>query len=278
MSELMKRMQDVLLGESDNSQDIMNGVGVGLSTKICKINYNSTPNVPVGVWIVGQKKESDGIISEPGSIVGKTGKEIVRVENKDVEVFLQKNAIIPLVIRQRYNLFSPKKPEIACSSPLFRNYTEEVYGNKHGYRCGKDCPYRDKNLPIRCKIEFVLFGLAKTIGGEEIPCNIYAKGINYISFDNWMKTSTTAKLVKDGRVIEKSVRLCSHYLTLGTSPKRDGINEYYQGYFFKGDMVDNVEDYQRYSKLADDIVEFINSQKTTTETPPAISEDDDIPF
>jgi len=262
MSEIMKPNEDLLsaiigAGETSAHEDVTGSVRNHL---IAKINYEDC-GLPKGVWVIGQRKDQSGNVEECGRVIGTLGKAVKTIDGADFEILLQKNAIVPLVIRQRYNFYSEKNQSLNCHSPLIRNLYQEVHGSTHGYQCGNSCPYRDKNLNDRCRLEFVLFGLAISDEGREEPVVMYIKGASYIPFDDWKKSATIGKFDIGGKTIEKPVRLCTYYLTLGSVPRKKGMVNYFQGYFEKGDMIGSKEQFERYVALADELIASIEEQE-----------------
>lgn len=254
--------------------------GGGLRNIILKVNYNAD-DIPKGAWVYGQR-EKQGEIEFAGVAVGERVDVVRSIEGVEKKIALQKNAIIPLVIRQRHNFYNFNTPEENCSSPLFKHTNETIYGNVHGYPCNSDCPYKDKSRgSSRCKLEFVLFGIVPN-ENEDIPVVLYAKNTSYFSFLEWKKTANTGIFEIDGRQVQKPVRLCSYYLSLGSIPAKNGNIKYYQGYFEKGDMVEDVDKFKKYVAMADELVDVLDRQQknngnTSTQAKPALEQNSVIP-
>lgn len=129
-----------------------------------KINQNelASKHRP-GTWVVGMKKDKEQNITDDGA-------EVV--------------SFIPLTTRRSFSLYSMKDPNINCNSPLFKDWSDEVYGTKHGFRCGSACPHRAMESTPRCSAQIVVFGIAITKDGDEVFCIHYAKGSGYSAFND----------------------------------------------------------------------------------------------
>jgi len=245
-----------ILAEGQNAG--AESVNTGSNHIILKINYEDC-DIPAGVWVYGQKISND-VVEFAGNVPGELVKEKRIIDGAEREIVLQKNAIVPLVIRQRHNLYNMKNPDVNCTSPLFRSNYEKIYGDKHGYPCNDgSCPYKDKDLDIRCKLEFVVFGIIPT-DEEDIPVVMYIKGSSFMPLLEWKKGANTGTFEINGKSVQKPVKLCTYYLTLGSVPKKNGTARYFQGYFEKGDMITDVNAFKKYVDMADGLVDMLESQ------------------
>lgn len=260
-------IMEEILQEGQNAD--AENTGSSRNHVILKVNYEAE-DIDAGLWVYGQQK-NQGEIEFSGIPVGEVAIEERVVEGVERKVTLQKNALIPLLVRQRHNLYDQKNPDRNCSSPLFKSNYETVYGSNYGYPCNNNCPYRDKDLgDKRCKMEFVLFGVvpAQNEQDDDVPVVMYVKGASYMNFLEWKKSANVGLFEINGVQKQKPVRMCTFYMTLGTIPKKNGATKYFQGYFEKGDMITDLDAFKRYSVMADHLIDILdngNNQNTHQE-------------
>lgn len=252
---------EAILQEGQNAEG--ENTGSSRNHVILKINYEAE-GIDAGLWVYGQQK-NQGEIEFSGVPIGEVVTEKRVIEGVERSITLQKNAFVPLLVRQRYNLYDQKNPDRNCNSPLFKSNHETIYGTNYGYPCNTGCPYRDKDLgDKRCKMEFVLFGVvpAQNDEDDDVPVVMYVKGASYMNFLEWKKSANVGLFEINGVQKQKPVRMCTYYMTLGAIPKKNGATKYFQGYFEKGDMLTDIDAFKRYSAMADHLIEVLDGDNS----------------
>jgi len=247
-----------ILGEMVDKDDT-----TGISIPIAKINYVSVDegsHYPKGTWVVGQQKDTDGIITEQGKAI---------------------NALVTLAVRNRFSFYDRKDTSRNCSSCLHKA-GDSVRGNKYGNICGSGCQYRAKDLTARCKAQKVILGVAYTHEGEGIDCMSYIQGANYVPFTDYYKKLTKAQ-AKGG---PRDIPPFSHPTILGTEKQKFDSTVYYVATFTQGPLfdMDKIEAFRVRRDGAKQIINALNAahaerhDPVPTVVPPEVSPDADVPF
>lgn len=212
----------------------------GLSVPILKISTNKRCPQVMGKWVVGQvfeKDEKGGItgVSEPGKVVEK---------------------IVIIQARNRYNRFVQSDRSKNCSSPLFvmdviRGGNNSIRGWKYRNLCGKNtCQYHkgyagNESRNDACKCEWVVFAIAITTDGEEIPCVAYIGGSKFMPFSEYYTSSQVF------RANNRQIKVPTFaYETILLEPELNssGGVDYYVPAFKRGDVF-GISDADRYNKM-----------------------------
>ncbi len=171
---------------------------------ILKINYDGESKFKVGSWVVGQKKDKDGNITDHG---------------------IQACKMIILSIRRRYSYYNQLDTTKNCSSTIYTD-GDQVVGNKYGHSCQSgDCPHRDIKVLPRCKAQWVLFGMAITEDAKLIDCMAYIQGSSYMPFSEFKKDKLLKIKLDDGGYME--VPPFAQIVNLETERQKNGGSTYF---------------------------------------------------
>lgn len=208
----------------------------GPKIPIVKINYDVESKYKPGEWVVGQEKDKDGNISNEG---------------KHVKGF------VVFAVKRRYNLYSTTNKDENCCSPFF-DFGDEVRGVKHGYVCGKTCPFRDKEVRGNnvCKAQLVPFGMAITDENEAIFSRIYVQGKSYMPFSELIEKGCT--VFSDGR--EFKLPTYAFMTMLSSVREKNGATTYYVGQFSRGNIfnMDQIEKFAGQLSKTEDVIKELN--------------------
>jgi len=127
-----------------------------------KINYDADSKHPVGAWVVGQKKDADGNITEEGDIA---------------------EAVIVIMTRNRRSYYDRDDNKKSVSSVMWGrldNPDLSAYYNK---------------LPdgVKDKFQVVVFGLAITKDNKMVDCLATIGGSGYMPWSTHFKALTSVK-------------------------------------------------------------------------------------
>jgi len=242
---------------------------------VLKMNYDAESKHPRGAWVVGQQKDKEGNIVAEGDIV---------------------KGLVILTVRNRFAYFMQGDMTKNCQSPLHTRNDSPVRGSKYGYVCGRECPYRNKEITPHCKAQHVVYGVALTEGGASINCQAYISGDSYMPFSEYYKTLTRKK-TKGGYV---DVPPFYAVTLLGSLKKKNAGTTYFQSVFSEGGhfAIPQVEKYaetrdaiqthiDRLLKLVKPALSPVGSVALGTGAPipgktgymiPEVIGDEDVPF
>ena len=208
----------------------------GPKIPIVKINYDAESKYKPGEWVVGQEKDKDGNISNEGKRV---------------------KGFVVFTVKRRYNLYSTTSKDENCCSPLF-DFGDEPRGIKHGYVCGKTCPFRDKETRGGnvCKAQLVPFGMAITDDNEAIFARIYVQGKSYMPFSEMIEKGCT--IFSDGR--EYKLPTYAFMTMLSSVREKNGATTYYVGQFSRGNVfsMEQIEKFAAQLPKTDDLIKDLN--------------------
>ena len=196
-----------------------------------KINYDPDSVHPRGVWVVGQKKNSDGEIEDEGKIA---------------------KGMVILLARNRWSYYNQKDTKKNCNSPFYlRN--DLVRGNNYGHVCGKTCPMRDENANPRCKCQIVLFGKAITEQGEFIDCISYQGGASYMPVQKFID--------KLGRIKTKGgytdIPLFSKLVLLDSKKERNEGTTYFVSDLKEGPLFKDREQVVGFHEAREEVYQYV---------------------
>lgn len=206
----------------------------GNKVPILKINYDDESKYEKGAWVVGQEKDNDGNITNEGSLV---------------------KGLVILIVMNRYNYYNQTDSSKNCSSTYHEPFAV-VRGFKHGYVCGKTCPYRAEDAAPRCKAQKVVFGVAFTEDKKAIDCISYIQGDSYMPFNDYMESMVKVK-TKDGLYKFPPFAFMT---ALGSEKKKNKGTVYWAGTFTRGSVF-NVGQTEAFSKKADQVLEYLERLK-----------------
>lgn len=241
MSELMKTSGELATSSADEMAALQamaaktnKGMGQGgNSLPVLKINYDEDATlVKRGEWVVGQKKDESGTITDEGhKVLG----------------------FIPLAVRDRYSLFNNKDRSKNCSSPLFDRDTDDmdlVVGNNYGYPCGPGCPKRAIGIDNRCSAQKVAIGIAIAESGEKVECIAYMKGATYMPWVDYLASAT----VHRSEAGSMNVPAYSFVCMLGSKAEKNDGTRYFVGTFEKGQFI-GMDNIKRFFEMVNDKIE-----------------------
>lgn len=178
----MVNVNDELLQSAQMMAAKHNGNQQSTGPKLAQMKISYDPHlVPqlLGKWVVGQNL---AYVEGTTEIIS-SGEEVVK--------------FIPLQAFSQYSLYQFGHPDLTCSSAQFKMsefniVSETLTGNNHGYLCGKKvdkmpvCPYRQEGSRPKCGCQMVVYGIAITKDGEEVPCRTYLKSKSYFAFSTFL--------------------------------------------------------------------------------------------
>jgi hypothetical protein len=188
----------------------------------------------LGTWVVGLKKDADDNIEDHGHKV---------------------RAIVVLAVRNRYSYYDVGDTSKNCSSPLFKNFDEAVYGSRYKQCCtDKSCAMRTKEGNPRCKAQKMVMAVAVTEANELIPCLAYMQGATYMPFANYIGD---AKMVKT-KAGYREAPTYAFMTLLGTEKKKNGGVTYWEGTFKRGPFFD-VEKFEYFHSKHEEALTYIEN-------------------
>ena len=215
---------------------------------VMKINYDPDSKHPRGAWLVGQRKDQDGNITEQGQLV---------------------KGFVALLVRNRWSYYNQKNVAENCNSHLFLN-GEQVRGNRLGNVCGKTCPMREEGRNPRCKAQKVMFGLAVTADGKMADCITYQSGASYMPTAEYIDELKRYK--SKGGYIE--IPLYTYITLLGSKKEKNAGTTYFVSQYKKGPAFQKAQ-WDHYEGKRTEAIEYIDklnamvAAKATAEAAPA---------
>ena len=204
---------------------------------ILKINYDADSKYNRGEWVVGQKKDKDGTITEEGELV---------------------KGLVLLLVQNRWSYYDQKDTKANCNSPFFLRGMS-VRGSNYGYVCGRTCPKRADGINPRCKCQIVLFGKAVTPEGGFIDCIGYISGDSYMPVQNYISQIERAK-VKGGYI---DIPLFARLTLLGAVKKQNEGAKYFQADLTPGPMFKDRDQLLGFKQARDEAVKYVERCNTS---------------
>ena len=199
---------------------------------ILKINYDAESKHERGVWVVGQKKDKEGNITEEGDVV---------------------RGIVILEVRNRFNLYNMADASKSCNSSYHPNRTA-VNGTKYGFVCGQTCPHRAADAKPRCKAQKVVFGLAITNDNKVVECISYVQGSSYMPLVNHLDFLTKKK-VESGYV---KVPTFAYLTVLGSTKAKNAGTVFWVATFSQGDEMFPIPQQKKFFELQKKVCAYID--------------------
>jgi len=246
--------------EADAKKFNANEQGSGISVPILKISTNKRCPEMFGKWVVGQTFEKD----DKGGITGVVdpGKVVDR--------------IVIIQAKNRYNRYVQTDTSKNCASTLFDMpdlmQGKAVFGWRYRNRCGKNtCQFHkgyagNEKRNDACRCEFVLFCIAITKDGEEIPCMSYMGGVKYMPISDYLTASVSFRA--NGKVY-KLPTFAYETILEPTELKSSGGVDYYVPYFKRGDVfgVSDAERFHKYREIAEKTIAEIEESNANMMKP-----------
>ncbi len=196
---------------------------------VLKVNYDSDSDYECGTWVIGQKKDDSGAISEQGQPV---------------------NKVIILTTRWRYSYYDDKNKK-AYNTQMFETGTVPrdkaefdrkiaSLGAKYGQR------------------QLCVFALA-IVGGAMKECVIYIKGVSRGTFEPYFKELVTFNTGSGTTLIPP---FCFVTELLPSEKKKNGSITYWVPNFKKGAQVpvEQFDNMKKKQQEADAYVDFSNGR------------------
>lgn len=178
--------------------------GVEQGPAVLKINYDEESVHGTGVWVLGQKKDKDGHITEQGAVI---------------------NSLIILTTRLQHSYYDEKNPKNSFSSMLFE------WGGKAPDKAAFDARLTAMGKPDEGRFRVVCFGMAVLPDGKTVECVSYMAGTTYPNFKAHYDAITRQKI--NGQWCDLPPFVCVTHL-LPPDREKNGSRVYFIGKFEKG--------------------------------------------
>jgi hypothetical protein len=165
--------------------------------------------------------------------------------------------LVILKQRDRYSYYDRDDTTRNCASRLHK-LGEVIRGNKYGHICGLACPFRAKDISLRCKCQKVVFGVAYTPEEESYPCMAFIQGSTYMPFCDYYRKLTKQR---GGKAGTKNLAPFCRPTILGAKKEKYSTNTYYVGTFEMGPKF-NDDELKAFAAQRDSVKKLINDMNT----------------
>lgn len=192
-----------------------------------KINYDEESIHPRGIWVLGQRKNKENVITEQGEVV---------------------DNVIFLTVRCRYTYYHEKTKE-TVSTQIFKS------GDQPNDKA--ECAAKVAALGGQLKFQYVIFGMACCEGGKLKEFVSYLGGSSFMPVKEYLLVLTT--IITATKKI--TAPLYAHMTLLGpTEKKKNGTITYYIPSFQRGAgfTLEQIEFFAKKRDEASDYCEHMN--------------------